>query len=314
MSGPAYPPVLHDGAMDYRFLADEEVFAYARAVAMGASPEGMRQAHRRGDITRLHHGWYTPGRPRDPLERHRLRVVALLQEYEGRAVASHVSALVWHGLPLEGVDLGVVHLMWRDRGDAFRSYSRTHIHECAPGNWIPPSARAVDPALAVVQAGMVQVSSLLVAADAALRSGSVTPSRLRAAAEALKGQRGITAARKAIDWCDGRHESPGETLAAQLLRSLGYSAIPQVVIQRTEAPGRIYVADFLIEGTRVIVEFDGRGKYDDPSALFAEKQREDELRRLGYVVVRLTWEDLSRPQEVRRRLAAAVASSGSVSA
>jgi len=300
--------------MDYRFLADEEVFSYARAVAVGASPEGLRQAHRKGDITRLHQGWYTPGRPRDPLERHRLRLVALLQEYEGRAVASHVSALVWHGLPLEGVDLGVVHLMWRHRDVAFRSYSRTHIHERLPGDWITASARAVDPALAVVQAGMSHVSSLLVAADAALRIGSVTPSRMRAAAEALKGQRGITAARKAVDWCDGRHESPGETLAAQLLRSLGYSAIPQVVINRSEAPGRVYVADFLIEGTRVIVEFDGRGKYDDPNILFAEKRREDELRRLGYTVVRLTWEDLSRPEHVRRRLVAAVALSRSVPA
>lgn len=300
--------------MDYRFLADEDVFSYARAIAVGASPEGLRQAHRRGDITRLHQGWYTPGRPRDRVDRHRLRTVALLQEYEGRAVASHVSALVWEGLPLEGVDLGVVHLMWRDSGVPFRSYSRTHIHECAPGSWITPSARAVDPALAVVQAGMSQVSSMLVAADAALRIGSVTPSRMRAAAEALKGQRGITAARKAIEWCDGRHESPGETLAARLLRSLGYAAIPQVVIERSEAPGRMYVADFLIDGTRVIVEFDGRGKYDDPTVLFAEKQREDELRRLGYVVVRLTWEDLSRPEQVRRRLAAAVAASRSVPA
>jgi very-short-patch-repair endonuclease len=86
------------------------------------------------------------------------------------------------------------------------------------------------------------------------------------------------------------------------------------VIERMEAPGRTYVADFLIDGTRVIVEFDGRGKYDDPTVLFAEKQREDELRRLGYVVVRLTWEDLSRPEQVRRRLAAAVALSRSVPA
>lgn len=296
--------------MDYRSLAVGGVFPYVRALSMGASAEGMRRDQRKGQITRLHQGWYAPGRPRDALECHRLRLTALLQEYEGRAVASHVSALVRRALPLEAVDLGVVHLMWLDTGVAFRAYSRTQIHERLAGDWIAPSERAVDPDLAVVQAGMSNVSSMLVAADAALRRGLATQARMRAAAQALTGQRGITAARRAIEWCDGRHESPGETLAAQLLRSLGYSTIPQVVIARSEAPGRIYVADLLIEGTRVIVEFDGRGKYDDPNALFAEKKREDELRRLGYVVVRLTWEDLSRPDVVRTRVALAIASSG----
>ena len=69
-------------------------------------------------------------------------------------------------------------------------------------------------------------------------------------------------------------------------------------------------ADFRV-GTTVLVEFDGRAKYgmggrrreDD---LWAEKQREDRLRALGYVVVRLVWADLDRPQVVIQRVLAAL--------
>jgi very-short-patch-repair endonuclease len=51
-----------------------------------------------------------------------------------------------------------------------------------------------------------------------------------------------------------------------------------------------------IKGTNVLVEFDGALKYaDDPRALFREKRREDRLRRLGYVVIRVTWADLEAP-------------------
>jgi very-short-patch-repair endonuclease len=302
------------GAVDYRFLADEGVFSYAFAVAMGASPESLRRAYRRGDITQLHQGWYSPGRPQNDVDRHRLRLTALLHEYEGRAVASHVSRLVHEKLPVEKADLGVVHLMWRAPGVRFQAYSRTQLHERLPGDWIAESARVVDLSLAIVQAGMRNISTLVVAGDAALRAGTASRARMAEAASALTGQRGITAARAAIEWCDGRHESPGESLTAQLLRGLGCQTIPQLVVTRVESPGRHYIADFLIEGTRVLVEFDGRGKYDSPEALFAEKRREDELRRLGYVVVRLTWDDLSRPEQVRRRVESAIALSRSMPA
>jgi len=85
---------------------------------------------------------------------------------------------------------------------------------------------------------------------------------------------------------------------------------PQVLIvdEDGEPVGRV---DFLVTGTNVIVEFDGKVKYasGDPDVLWKEKRREDRLRRLGYVVVRLTWADLERPggvaAAVRRALKAA---------
>lgn len=60
-----------------------------------------------------------------------------------------------------------------------------------------------------------------------------------------------------------------------------------------------------------IVEFDGKVKYrgDDGTALFDEKRREDRLRSLGYIVVRIIWADLetrgAAVAKVRRAMAAA---------
>ncbi len=58
-------------------------------------------------------------------------------------------------------------------------------------------------------------------------------------------------------------------------------------------------------------EFDGRVKYgrllrpgEEPGdAVFREKRREDELRRLtGFAMVRLVWADLHRPRETAARI------------
>ena len=82
----------------------------------------------------------------------------------------------------------------------------------------------------------------------------------------------------------------------------------------------MFHADFRIDGTNVLVEFDGKVKYDPESnpdaarANFDEKLREDELRRLGYIVVRLTRADLARPALVRSRIEAALRDSRSFTA
>jgi very-short-patch-repair endonuclease len=83
------------------------------------------------------------------------------------------------------------------------------------------------------------------------------------------------------------------------LSALGHEVDPQVEVA---AEGWRFRADVRIRGTRVLVEFDGRVTYADRDALFEEKQREDALRRAGWVVVRLVWADLGRPELVRRRV------------
>ena len=115
--------------------------------------------------------------------------------------------------------------------------------------------------------------------------------------------------RAALKLCDRRHESPGESVAAFVLRSLGYQVVPQFVVPGTgqwTPGGQGYRADFGMVGTTVLIEFDGRAKYGTRDALWAEKQREDRIRGLGYEVVRLTWADLANPERVRGLVEAAI--------
>ena len=68
--------------------------------------------------------------------------------------------------------------------------------------------------------------------------------------------------------------------------------------------------DFYFPGLAVVGEFDGKIKYQrflkpgqaPADVVFQEKLREDRIRDLGLIVVRWTWDDLSRPQTLRRQL------------
>ena len=62
--------------------------------------------------------------------------------------------------------------------------------------------------------------------------------------------------------------------------------------------------DFFFRQYNVVVEFDGKIKYraDAVAAVVQEKAREDQLRSSGALVVRVTWDDLDRPELVIRRI------------
>lgn len=301
--------------MDLRLISREDVFSASHARRLGIGSSALRRFVQAGKAFPLHRGWYAVRAPRDDKDRHQLRTAALLQEYAGNVISSHGSAVVRLGLPTERIDLGTVHLMWVGPEIDFRSYSRVRMHENITGHDLRHGPDAVDPALAVLQVGLTDVRSMLVAGDAALRAELTTPQRLRLAAAALRGQRGLIQARAALGFCDARHESPGETLTAWVLRSLGYEFEPQFKPGTVGPSGQPVRVDFLIKGTRVIVEFDGKGKYltanqvEGQAVLFSEKQREDAVRALGYTFVRITWAELGRPDLVRAKVDAAIASS-----
>ena len=89
--------------------------------------------------------------------------------------------------------------------------------------------------------------------------------------------------------------------------AVGIEVIPQVEVRdgRGWLVGRV---DFVVRGTKLIIEVDGKVKYatGDPEVLWREKKREDALRALGYTVVRITWSDLERPGAVVAKVRAAL--------
>ncbi|GAB3880472.1 type IV toxin-antitoxin system AbiEi family antitoxin domain-containing protein [Terrabacter terrigena] len=304
--------------MNLRLLGADGVFSAAAAVRHGIDSHELDRLVRAGRCERVSRGWYAvrddPSQPLGAEHRHTRTAIALGRQFAARAAVSHHSLLLLHDLPTWRADLGTVHLTSTrpasatDVGIASRREGLV-IHRHVPGLVVPTSSQptsestlpyAVPLGHAVVQAGLLAgPEAALVPADAALARRLVTREQLSAAVAALAGRRGIGVVRAAVEHADARHESPGESRTAYLLRALGHEADPQIEVA---AEGRRYRADFRIRGTRVLVEFDGQVKYTDRAALFDEKRREDALRRTGWVVVRLVWSDLAQPDLVRRRL------------
>jgi Protein of unknown function (DUF559) len=163
-------------------------------------------------------------------------------------------------------------------------------------DWGPAS----DPAAALVQHAVDRgIVPGVVSADAALRGGLVSGSALAAAAEAVATWPHASRAASMLRLVDGRRESVGESRCGVALAMAGIVATPQVTIS-DERGGFVARVDFIVDGTKLVVEFDGKVKYasGDAGVLWDEKRREDRLRRLGYVVVRITWAQLERPGAV----------------
>jgi len=313
--------------MDLTTIARGGVFSTADAERVGMDSNALRRLVRDGACTRLTRGWFAPlvDGPLDARRRHVLTARALGRQLGDRAAVSHHSRVIMAGLPTYAVDLTTVHLTSvldrlrsTDDGTLVRRNVTVRrpgvvVHEPLTGLRIPTDVPAgagrvamLPLSVALVQTGLLAgPEAFLVSADAAARAGVVSRERLAEAVGSFTGHPGVGPIRAVAGWVETRHESPGESRTAHLLRTLGFDVEPQVELV---VEGRVYRPDFRIRGTRVLVEFDGAVKYADGrrETLFEEKRREDALRRAGWVVVRVVWEDLRRPALVMARLHAAL--------
>lgn len=280
----------------------------------GLDHRDIHRLVRAGRIVTLARGWLALRQPESDEAKHVLATKAMLRSHEGRAVAGHHSGLLLLGLPTYRADLSVVRLIRRDPGSP-RTRAGLRL-----GRPVPPEGQlehTVVPALAVVQHGLsAGPLSALVAADGLLHQGG-SPEDLVMALEWLRCYPRISAVRSILHQADGRHESPGETLLGHLFHTMDLPVIPQFEIT---APSFRAVADFVIDGEDVVIEFDGKVKYTratdtrDPfgqtrstgQVVWDEKRREDRIRELGCEVVRVVWADLRDPKALEARIRAAI--------
>ncbi len=308
--------------LSYLAVAGGGVFSTAAALAAGVHPTVLRAAVRSGRLVCLRRGWYALAAPRRPPEAwHALRIRAELASRAADLVATHDSALVLHGLPtcrerLTTVHLGRINPQSDTHTDPEVATTRRRLfagHRCSGEgatacvvHRVPAGARAqdrcVEPAFATVQLGLYAgPREALVVADAALARRLASRDDLDGAVRAYRHTPGIAAVRAVIQHADPRAESPGESRLRHVVICLGYRVEVQVEVPVT---GIRYRADLRIVGTRLLLEYDGLGKYDDPEELRRERTREALLRADGWDMVRFGHQDVDQPAQVLQRIEA----------
>lgn len=292
-------------------LHHRQVLTTATATRMGINRERLRAAVRAHQLTRVHRGVYagrTVLEAATPEQRHLIRARALLAGLPDGLALSHTTAGLAWGLPVLGRVPARVQLIRRESGEHRRTACYT-IHSAHRGvRFVAKDGLPlVEPVFAWLGMAEAGLEAAVVAGDAALRRGLMTPRLAGIEVEAWHGRRGCPVAVAALPLLDGASESVGESRCRLLLLRLGYPVDCQVEVSGSRKPFRARV-DFMLRSHAVVVEFDGMVKYDGANsreALVAEKIREDFLRSLGYEVVRLVWADLADPDRVRDLIEAA---------
>jgi predicted transcriptional regulator of viral defense system len=286
-------------------LAVLEIVTTTDLAECGYDASAVRRLVRAGALHRVHRGAYVAGRAWQEARaerRHLLRARAVVPRWAGTA-ASHVSAVIAHGLPVHDAGLALVHLTRTRPGRTGRS-GDVYVHpELDTSAFVTDGIPICEVAVAVLQtADWDGYEAGMVAAEAALHTRRIAREDLRRARAVVRLGRGRSRADMVVALADRHSESPGETLTRLLLRELD---VPTPVQQaRIElASGRIARVDFLLPSLHVVVEYDGAVKYEGVEgrdALVREKRREDGIRRRGFGIVRLTRPDLDRPAAVQR--------------
>lgn len=287
-------------------------------LAQGFDHAELGRMQRRGELSRVRRGAYSseplPERAAGPEvdERHRKLILATAPQLLPGAVVSHGSAAVLHGLPVWPESVTQVHVT-RSRSTGAKRRSLVEVHgatlsaeQTALVNGIPTTSLART----VLDLGRTLPFEQAVAAgDAALRRG-LSIGDIEYALLGMEHWPGVRRARRATGFMDEDSESAGESVSRVRAMEDG---LPRPTLQRRiYDPNGCLVArtDFCWEEQRTVAEFDGMVKYGRllkpgqsiADVIFAEKQREDALRDLGWQVVRWLWADLYRRGVIRDRV------------
>lgn len=230
------------------------------------------------------------------------------------SVYSHTSAARLHNLPLWNAD-SFIHLTRTAKNSTLQKASDVKIH-CRS---LPAEQCTVVDGLLATNALRTTVDCVLtmsykqalILLDHALRSG-IPRHVLEREAGALDKHRGIRIFRAALAFATGDSESAGESLTRDLINLCNIEPA-QLQLKLATRHGE-YRADFAWPAYKVILEFDGEGKYFNyrptQDVLRAERIRENDLIELGWTVIRIGWKDLFNEHLFKTRLLSALGKGG----
>jgi hypothetical protein len=291
--------------------------------ALRYSP-GMRAAverrSRRGEVQRVRRGVYLPapdgGAAGTPSARRQALVLARVR---GAAEVlrtaywfSHATAAVLHGLwTWRLADTVHVTQLRPPSGDALgdewleRHWTKLPARDRTELDGLPVTT--IERTI-VDCARTLPGAQALVVANSGLRAGA-DPERVATILAEASRRRGVRAAREVLALATPASESVGEGVVRWIIHD---GRLPAPVVGH---PVGTWAGTFWLDlawpDLRIAIEFDGAvkysgGEYGDPrEVLLAEKRRQDALTELGWVVVRISWDDLSDPERILARLRAA---------
>lgn len=288
---------------------------------MGLNAASIAALVRARVLIRARHGCYVRAEywdKFDPRGQERLAILlhahAAVSSSWARSVYSHASAARLHGLPLWRADK-FIHLTLPAQQSTVGRAPDVRIHcrplldsECTQIDGVTVTnvlRTSVDCALTM------NYKQALILMDHALRTG-IPRAVLQREAAALDGHRGIRIFRAALDFASASSESAGESLTRDLIATCNIEPPVQQFPLSTRLGG--YRADFAWPQYKVILEFDGEGKYFNyrptPEVLREERRRENVLIEQGWTVIRIGWNDLFNERVFKSRLLAALRKGG----
>jgi hypothetical protein len=289
--------------------ASTGVFLRREAIELGLEDRELRRGVRRGELVKVRHGAYLHTDEWSQLDdAGRLAVLtkAVLRTLGDRVAASHHSGCALYGMDLWDVPTDVAHVTRLD-GGAGRTENDLVHHE---GLMIAGDVRSLGslritlPARAALESALLSgVERGLVTVSSGLRNELFDEDELMAQQQLMQSWPDSRHLQVVGRLADGRLGSVAEARTLFLLWSQGLP-MPELQFEVRDGRRLVGITDFAWPEHKLIVEFDGRAKYErylrpgeEPGdAVFREKRREDDLRRVtGWRVLRLTWADLADP-------------------
>lgn len=272
------------------------------------TPEVARQV-RDGAWVRVRPAAYIATEPgQDPNARRQTvalaQIVALREQLSTDYTLSHESAALLWGLPLLRTPTRT-HIIqgWQPKSthhDLVR-----HVHRLAEEHQVVHRGHPVTTLeRTVVDCAMaLGAHAGLVLADAALRAGA-DRGRCKEILTGMAGRHGAPVARAVLDLADDGAESPGESSARFVLLRAGLP-VPETQVRVDTHLGTFW-ADLGWRSWRLLAEYDGRAKYEASGsaseAVVHEKRRQEAVEEADWRMLRVTKEDIRRPDTLLRRV------------
>ncbi|POH72362.1 hypothetical protein [Arthrobacter glacialis] len=289
--------------------------------AAGLTHKVLTAAVTRQLVVRLHRGAYVQGTEwwnLTPWARDDVALIAHVLASLSSGVYSHSSAARLHGLRTWGCG-ATVHVTHGQTPGHANGGARTSVHQQAldAGHVVMKRIGPVQvPVTSMAQtvldcARLFRLEPAVIIGDHAVRKGLLIPD-LQRLLEASEVKRGSARAKRTLDFLDPLSESAGESRTRVFLAATKLP-MPELQVTITTRHG-VHRADFAWREFRLILEFDGWGKYFDyrptAEAIALERQREKDLMELGWSFIRISWSDLNDPAALEARIRAALLRAG----